>query len=68
FTYGNDIVNRKKYFDKGVSFSIPFDFFMNKSFKSKISFKLSEWLRDVGQKAETGKELFEIVDEERYFP
>ncbi len=65
-TNAKDVVNGKRYFDKGFSFSFPLDFFMNKSSRTKMSYGMSEWLRDVGAKAKTGKELFPIIHDERH--
>ena len=65
FTDKVDIVNNKRYFDKGFSITIPMDLFMNKSSRKKVNFKMSEWLRDVGAKAYTGKELYPIIHDER---
>jgi len=41
---------------------------MNKSSRKKVTYKMSEWLRDVGASASTGKELYPIIYGERYFP
>ncbi|MFA6502184.1 MAG: YjbH domain-containing protein, partial [Parachlamydiales bacterium] len=68
FTNGNDRVNNQRYFDKGFSLAVPLDIFMNKSSKTKTCFKMSQWLRDVGAKANTGKDLYSIIHNERYFP
>ncbi len=65
FTNKIDIVNSKRYFDKGFSISIPLDLFMNKSSRKRFNFKMSEWLRDVGAKSKTGKELYSIIHDER---
>ncbi|NGX56708.1 MAG: hypothetical protein K1060chlam5_00952 [Candidatus Anoxychlamydiales bacterium] len=65
FTNAKDIVNNKRYFDKGFMFSIPLDIFMNKSSKSRLNYSMSPWLRDVGAKAKTGNELYEIIHNER---
>ncbi|NGX28787.1 MAG: hypothetical protein K940chlam1_00974 [Candidatus Anoxychlamydiales bacterium] len=62
-----DIVNHKRYFDKGFSITLPLDLFMNKSSRKKVNFKMSEWLRDVGAKAASGKELYPLVRDERHF-
>lgn len=69
-TYTNkcDMVNNKKYHDKGFAISLPLDIFMNKTIRKRIFFKMSEWQRDVGAKAKTGKELYSIIHDERYFP
>ncbi|NGX52244.1 MAG: hypothetical protein KR126chlam5_00540, partial [Candidatus Anoxychlamydiales bacterium] len=31
----------------------------------RFNFKMSEWLRDVGAKSQTGKELYMIIHDER---
>jgi hypothetical protein len=65
FTNKNDIVNNKRYFDKGFMFSIPLDIFMNKSSKSRLNYTMTPWLRDVGAKAKTGLDLYQIIHDER---
>lgn len=65
FTDGGDRVNNKRYYDKGFSFSIPLDIFLHKSSKTRLSYGMSAWLRDVGCKAATGKELFPVIYDER---
>ena len=67
-TSAKDVVNGSRYFDKGVAFSIPLDFFMNKSSKSKVGYGMAAWLRDIAAKAETGKELYPIIHGERLDP
>jgi hypothetical protein len=64
-TDGNDRVNAKRYFDKGFAFSMPLDWFMNKSSRSKMGYGMSAWLRDVGARAKTGRPLFVVLHEER---
>jgi hypothetical protein len=64
-TNGGDIVNFKTYYDKGIAFSIPLDFFLKKSSKSMLGYAMSAWLRDVGAQALTGKKLYETIHEER---
>ena len=61
-TNGNDKVNGKTYFDKGLFFSIPLDIFLKKSSKTNMGYSMSAWLRDVGYRAETGKKLYDIVN------
>ncbi len=68
FTNKCDFVNNKRYFDKGFAISIPLDIFMNKTSRKRIFFKMSQWQRDLGAKAKTGKELYSILHNERYFP
>ncbi|MBI5345823.1 MAG: YjbH domain-containing protein, partial [Chlamydiae bacterium] len=65
FTSGHDKVNGKTYFDKGFSISMPLDFFMAKSSRTRMFYEMSAWLRDVGAKAYTGKEIYPILHEER---
>lgn len=64
-TNGHDKVNGHTYYDKGFAFSIPLDFFLMKSSRTYINYAMSAWLRDVGAIAETGKQLFYTLWEER---
>lgn len=64
-TNGRDIVNGKIYHDKGIAFSIPFDFFLRKSSRSMLGYAMSAWLRDVGARAATGKRLYPTIQRER---
>jgi len=64
-TNAGDIVNGKRYYDKGIAFSIPFDFFLKKSSRSMLGYAMSAWLRDVGATAATGKKLYYTVQTER---
>ncbi len=64
-TSAHDIVNGSRYRDKGVSFMIPFDFFLKKSSRTYIPYALSVWLRDTGARAATGKRLYRTLQEER---
>ncbi len=66
FTNGNDIVNNSRYYDKGFVISMPLDIFLNKSSRSRISYAMSAWLRDVGAQAATGKPLYPTLYWERY--
>jgi len=68
FTNGNDSVNRKRYYDKGFSFTMPLDLFMNKSSRTRIGYAMSAWLRDVGARASTGVPLYPTLYFERYNP
>lgn len=65
FTNGVDIVNNERYFDKGVGFTFPLDLFFTKSSKSRVGYATSAWLRDVGARASTGKDLYSILYYER---
>lgn len=64
-TNGHDKVNGRTYYDKGFAFSFPLDFFLAKSSRTYITNGMSAWLRDVGAIAETGKQLFYTLWEER---
>lgn len=65
-TNGNDVVNGDTYFDKGFFVSLPLDFFLNKSSRSRIGYGMSAWLRDVGAQAATGRPLYQTLFWERY--
>jgi hypothetical protein len=64
-TTADDIVNRKRYDDKGVAFSIPFDFFLRKSSRTMLNYSMSAWLRDVGVVSETGHRLYQTIQSDR---
>ncbi len=64
-TNGKDVIHNRNYYDKGFAFSLPLDIFLNKSSRTRIGYAMSAWLRDVGAKANTGKELFPILHNER---
>jgi hypothetical protein len=68
FTNANDVVNGSRYYDKGVSITMPLDFFMNKSSRTRVGYGMSAWLRDCGAKAATGRELYHTLYYERYNP
>lgn len=65
-TNGNDVVNGSRYYDKGFFISLPLDFFLNKSSRTRIGYGMSAWLRDVGAQAQTGKSLYPTLYWERY--
>lgn len=66
FTNGNDKVGGSRYFDKGAAITFPLDIFMNKSSRTRIGYGMAAWLRDVGARARTGKELYDTLFYERY--
>ena len=68
FTNANDVVNNHRYYDKGFSITMPLDFFMNKSSRTRVGYGMSAWLRDCGAKACTGKDLYHTLYFERYNP
>ena len=64
-TNGNDRINGKRYYDKGVSFSMPFDIFYTCSERTYWNYVMSAWLRDVGVQAETGRHLYRLINDQR---
>jgi hypothetical protein len=66
FTNANDVVNGKRYFDKGFYITMPLDLFLNKSSRTRIGYSMAAWLRDIDGKASTGRELYETIYYERY--
>lgn len=66
FTNAKDVVNNHRYYDKGISLSLPLDLFMNQSSRTRIGTALAAWLRDCGARAYTGKELYQTIFWERY--
>ncbi len=66
YTNGNDRIGGSRYFDKGFSVTMPLDIFLNKSSRTRIGYGMAAWLRDVGQKSNTGKELYETLFFERF--
>lgn len=65
-TNANDVINQSRYYDKGFFFSLPLDFFLNKTSRTRIGYAMSAWLRDCGAKAATGKQIYPTVYWERY--
>jgi hypothetical protein len=67
-TNGHDKVNGHTYYDKGVGISIPMDLFYKCSSKNRWAYGMSAWLRDVGQFAYTGFDLYNAIrcERERY--
>jgi hypothetical protein len=60
-----DIVNGKRYYEKGIQFSFPLDLFFPISSRHRFQTGGSEWLRDVVQAASTGNPLYSIIHSER---
>ncbi len=65
-TNANDRVNGSRYYDKGFSITLPFDFFLTKSSRTRIGYTMSAWLRDCGAIGATGKQLYPTLFWERY--
>ncbi|MES2345497.1 MAG: YjbH domain-containing protein, partial [Chlamydiota bacterium] len=66
-TNGHDKVNGQTYYDKGFFFALPLDMFLKQSSRNFISYAMSAWLRDVGATAETGKQLYPTLNEQRFY-
>lgn len=67
-TNGHDKINGHTYYDKGVAFSMPLDLFYTESNRARWGYGMSAWLRDVGVIAETGQDLYELINEQRQWP
>lgn len=66
FTNGNDVINAKRYYDKGFSVSMPLDIFLNQSSRTRIGYSMAAWLRDIDAVAMTGRQLYPTIYWERY--
>ena len=67
-TTANDVVNNSRYYDKGVSLTMPLDLFLNKSSRTRIGYAMAAWLRDCGAIAATGRSLYNTIYYERFNP
>ncbi len=67
-TNANEELNGHRYHDKGFAFLIPLDMFMKQSSRNYIGYAMSAWLRDQAAQADTGKKLYSVLSEERFFP
>lgn len=65
YTNGNDKINGRRYYDKGIEVSIPLDIFYSYSSKDRWNYGMSAWLRDVGAISATGKTLYRLIRDER---
>jgi len=65
FTDGRDSVNGSRYYDKGVGISIPIDVLLPRSSRGRFTYANSGWIRDVGQRIQTGVPLYRTILEER---
>jgi hypothetical protein len=65
YTNGNDRINGRRYYDKGIEVSIPLDIFYSYSCKKQWKYAISAWLRDVGAISATGKTLYRLIRDER---
>jgi hypothetical protein len=64
-TNGGDRINGKTYHDKGAGFSMPLDIFYTYSDRERFGYGMSAWMRDVGARAETGLDLYDLITQER---
>ncbi|MFT4552126.1 MAG: hypothetical protein ACI9S8_000751 [Chlamydiales bacterium] len=60
-----DMINSERYYDKGVSFSMPLEIFYTNSRKDTWGYGMSAWLRDVGIRSSTGQSLYSTLKNER---
>jgi hypothetical protein len=67
-TNGHDVINGSTYYDKGVAFTMPLDIFYTCYDRDYWNYGLSAWLRDVGVTAFTGRDLYYLIQEERWHP
>jgi hypothetical protein len=65
YTNGNDKINGRRYYDKGIEVSIPLDIFYSYSSKKQWKYAIAAWLRDVGAVSATGKTLYRLIRDER---
>ncbi len=64
-TDAHDVINRERYHDKGIGFSMPLDVFMPNRSRKRWGDNMSAWLRDIGATASTGESLYDIIHSER---
>ncbi len=64
-TNANEKLNGHTYHDKGFAFLLPLDMFMKQSSRNYIGYAMSAWLRDQAATADTGKQLYPTLREER---
>ena len=64
-TNAHDYLNCQRYQDKGFYVSLPLDILYTKSTRVRWGYGMSAWLRDVGAKAYTGPNLYDIINDNR---
>lgn len=64
-TNAHDYINCQRYQDKGFFFSVPLDIFYTRSSRMRWGYGMSAWLRDVGVRAFTGADLYNVINENR---
>lgn len=65
-TNGHDVINGSRYHDKGIAFTMPLDIFYTCYDRNYWNYGLAAWLRDVGATAYTGRDLYYLIQEERW--
>lgn len=63
FTSAHDVVNSSRFFDQGITFSVPLDLFSPKSTRQHLGTAASFWLRDTSAVSATGTTLNQIIHE-----
>lgn len=61
FTTAKDYVNGKRFFDQGISFSVPLDIFSPRSTRRRLGTAATFWLRDTAAVSQTGRTLDQIL-------
>lgn len=64
-TNGHDKINGQTYYDKGIAFTMPLDFFYTRCDRGVWGYGMSAWLRDVGAASYTGQELYYMLNDQR---
>ncbi len=65
YTNGRDRINGHTYHDKGIAISMPLDIFYTHSQRDRWGYGMSAWLRDVGYRAYTGEDLYDLIQVDR---
>lgn len=65
YTNAHDVINNAVYHDKGFFISVPLDIFYTRTSRSRWTYGMSAWLRDVGVSAASGNHLYDIINQER---
>lgn len=65
WTNGNDRINGRQYYDKGIALSMPLDIFYTHTERDLWHYGMSAWLRDVGYSTYTGPGLYNMINDQR---
>jgi len=66
-TDAGDVLNGKRYDEKGAGFSMPLDMFYTSHSRRRWGYGMSAWLRDVAVRIRTGRGLYRLIHELRQF-